>query len=117
VTELCDRVTELKDELDQVSTDLPKLITDINALEAAIERLHGVAAKLDAIQVTVQEKFEPDASLAGEEKQILEAISSGAIVISQLRSSTSESLDLWKQLKTLYEKGHVEITLSQRESQ
>ncbi|WP_254566472.1 hypothetical protein [Oscillatoria sp. HE19RPO] len=117
VTELCDRVTELKDELDQLSTDFPKLITDINALEAAIEQLHGVGAKLDAIQVTVQEKFEPDASLAGEEKQILEAIASGAIVISQLRSSTPESLDLWKQLKTLYEKGHVEITLSQRESQ
>ena len=117
VSELCDRVREIKDELDRVRTDLPELMADMNALEAAIERLHDVAAKVYAIQVTVQQKFEPDASLAGEEKQILEAIASGVIAISQLRSSTPESLDLWQQVKTLYEKGHVEITLSQRESQ
>lgn len=117
VTDLCQRVSEIKEEIDRVRTELPELMADMSDLEEAIARLQSLAGKSHEIQLIVRQQFEPDANLEPEEKQVLQAIASSSLTLSQLRSSTPESLDIWEQVKTLYQKGHVEIALSVRESQ
>lgn len=116
VTELCDRVGDIKDEIDRLRTDFPELMIDMDDLEEAVDRLQFLAGTIHEIQLAVGQKFEPDDNLEAEEKQILDAIASGAIAIGQLRSSTPDSSDVWERIKTLYQKGHLEITLSVRKS-
>jgi hypothetical protein len=117
VQDLLSQVSRLKRSLDERVKELSKLIEAGGAGEEQITQLKAIAEveqNLQAEWVTLE--FDKDENLQAEERQLLEAIDAlgDDVSIAKLRQQISEDETLWKQLKLLYQKGHLEITLHRR---
>ncbi|MEQ8462408.1 hypothetical protein [Coleofasciculus sp. E1-EBD-02] len=117
VQDLLSQVSRFKRSLDEQSQELFELIEAGGAGEEPIRQLQAIAEvekNLQAEWVTLE--FDKDENLQAEERQLLEAIDSlgDEVSIAKLRQQISEDKELWKQLKLLYQKGHLEITLHRR---
>jgi DNA repair exonuclease SbcCD ATPase subunit len=118
VTELLDQLSSLKTELVSRRNQLPATVENLENLEAQINELKSLFENGQSLRGELRKlQFHKDENLKDEERQLLNTISPGesAITISQLRQRVSNDGDVWKLLKTLHKKGHLEITLRRRD--
>lgn len=118
VTELLHQFTNFKAELfsqinllSSTSSDLEKIKKWVNELKIILEKSQNFREELKKII------FQKDEQLLNEEQQLLNVIipAENGLTISQIRQRLSYNRDIWELLKDLYKKGHLEITLHQRD--
>jgi|GEM_PF-895536 len=117
VQDLLSQVSGLKCSLDERAKELYELIEAGGVGEEQIRQLQAIAeAEKDLQAEWGKLEFDKDENLQAEERQLLEAIDSlgDEVSIGKLRQQISADEKLWKQLKFLYQKGHLEITLHRR---
>jgi len=117
VTKLLKQVSQSQTQLTESREKLTELVEDLAGLEEEIGRISAIAQegrKLQAESVKLQER--KDENLTSEEKQLLEQISSvnNSVSISQLCQLAQGSEEIWEKVKTLYRKGHLDITVNSR---
>ncbi|MFP4120941.1 MAG: hypothetical protein ACOC07_20195 [Coleofasciculus sp.] len=117
VQDLLSQVSRLKRSLDERVKELYELIEAGGVGEEQIRQLQAIAEVEKNLQAEWGKlEFDKDENLQAEERQLLEAIDSlgDEVSIGKLRQQISADEKLWKQLKFLYQKGHLEITLHRR---
>ncbi|MGB3188122.1 MAG: hypothetical protein WBB43_01680 [Limnoraphis sp.] len=118
VAQLLEQVNQAKTQLRESTEKLPGLIEDVSALEEEIANVRAIASEGEKLQVeSIQLADHKDENLGSVEKQLLDRITSlgDKISISQLCQFTSGSDRMWEQVRTLYRKGYLDITVKRRE--
>ncbi|HEY9694177.1 MAG TPA: hypothetical protein V6D15_18390 [Oculatellaceae cyanobacterium] len=118
VTEILNQIDNLKTEFSYFQNQLPSTIDNIESLEAQIAELKSLCDRGQDFRGHLRKlQFQKDENISDEEKNLLNTINIGenVIAISQLRQRLSDNRDVWELLKTLYKKGHLEITVKRRD--
>lgn len=118
VTELLHLVTNLKAELLSQINLLPSTSSDIKNLDKWVYELKLILEKCQSLcEELIKINCQKDEQLLDEEQQLLNVIipAENGLTISQIRQRLSYNRDIWELLKDLYRKGHLEITLHQRD--
>lgn len=118
VTEFLSQINELKTRFSLEIENFPCALDDFTKLEERIDELKSIFESGRLLQERLAEiQVKKDENIQEQERQILNAIGTEkkAIALSQLRQSLPDDQDVWKLLKSLYKKGHLEITLRHRE--
>ena len=118
VTELLHQVTNFKAELLSQINLLPSVSSDLENLEIWVNKLKFIFEQCQRLREELRQiNCQKDEQLLDEEQQLLNVIVTvdNGLTISQLRKRLSYNRDIWNLLRVLYEKGHLEITLHQRD--
>ncbi|GAA6621959.1 hypothetical protein [Scytonema sp. NUACC26] len=118
VTKLLTQVTNGKAELLSEINLLTFLISDLEKLEKWINKLKIIFDKYEILREEFRKiNRQKKQQLSEEEQQVLTVIVpvNNGLTISQLRKRLSYNRDIWDIMRVLYEKGHLEITLHQRD--
>jgi len=118
VSGFLEQITNFKPELlSQINLLLPA-ISDLENLEKWVEKIRMIFESCQSLREELRQfNFQIKQQLLEEEQQVLNVIVTVAnsLTISQLRKRLSYNGDIWNLLRVLYEKGHLEITLHQRD--
>ncbi len=118
VTELLHQVTNFKADLLSQINLLPSVSSDLENLEIWVNKLKFIFEQCQRLREELRQiNCQKDEQLLDEEQQLLNVIVTvdNGLTISQLRKRLSYNRDIWNLLRVLYEKGHLEITLHQRD--
>ncbi len=113
VIKFLNQIGSLKKQLYQLPASL-----ELESFELWINELKSIFGKGQELRrELIKLQFHKDENLKDEERRLLDTVRSeeSPITISQLRQRTSDNRDVWELLKALYKKGHLEITLRQRD--
>ncbi len=118
VTKLLNQVSNLKTHLLSKKDLLLSSTLDLKNLEIQVNELKSIFDKgLEFREESRKIESQKNENLLEEERQLLSTISmvGSGLTISQVYQRLPDNQDIWKLLKTLYKKGHLEITLHHRD--